>query len=120
MGPFFMIIFASARTPLLGFSACFYSSDITAWGGLHLGKPNQIWISPNRGPPDPDFLHIKKFQMSSLTDNSQKYMLVFRHLGVINSYPRWALVFHETIGNLTKSKSKLTYWLPYRLVVFYF
>ena len=115
MGPFFMIIFASARTPLLGFSACFYSSDITAWGGLHLGKPNQIWISPNRGPPDPDFL-----QMSSLTDNSQKYMLVFRHLGVINSYPRWALVFHETIGNLTKSKSKLTYWLPYRLVVFYF
>ena len=27
-------------------------------GGLHLGKPSQIWISPNRGgPPDPDFLH---------------------------------------------------------------
>ena len=35
-------------------------------GGLHLGKPSQIWISPIRGsggsggPPDPDFLHVNK------------------------------------------------------------
>ena len=34
-------------------------------GGRHLGKPSQIWISPNRGGgsralPDPDFLHVKK------------------------------------------------------------
>ena len=37
-----------------------------AKGGLHLGKPSQIWISPNMGgggstgPPDPDFLHVNQ------------------------------------------------------------
>ena len=36
-----------------------------------------------------------------LTDDGQKYMLAFRHLGLITSCPRWVLVFHEKIGNLT-------------------
>ena len=33
-----------------------------------------------------------------LTEDVQKYVLVFRHLGVITSYPRWALVVHEKTG----------------------
>ena len=37
-----------------------------------------------------------------LTENVQKYVLVFRHLGLITSCPRWALVFHEKIGNNNK------------------
>ena len=36
-----------------------------------------------------------------LTEDVQKYVLVFRHLGLITSYPRWVLVIHEKIGNLT-------------------
>ena len=36
-----------------------------------------------------------------LTDDGQKYMLVFRHLGVITSYPRWALMFLKKTGNLS-------------------
>ena len=36
-----------------------------------------------------------------LTDDGQKYMLAFRHLGLITSCPRWVLAFHEKIGNLT-------------------
>ena len=32
------------------------------------------------------------------TEYVQKYVLVFRHLGLITSCPRWVLVFHEKIG----------------------
>ena len=37
-----------------------------------------------------------------LTEDVQKYVLVFRHLGLITSYPRWVLVFHEKIGKFNK------------------
>ena len=33
------------------------------------------------------------------TENVQKFVLVFRHLGLITSNPRWALVFYEKIRN---------------------
>ena len=39
--------------------------------------------------------------MQPLTENAQEYLLAFRHLGVITSYPRWVLVFYEKIRNLT-------------------
>ena len=35
------------------------------------------------------------------TENVQKFVLVFRHLALITSYPRWALVFLEKTENLT-------------------
>ena len=35
-----------------------------------------------------------------LTDDGQMYMLLFRYLGLVLPYPRWALVFLEKLGNL--------------------
>ena len=39
-------------------------------------------------------------QRDRYTENAQKYVLVFRHLGLITSCPRWVLVFPENMGNL--------------------
>ena len=36
-----------------------------------------------------------------LTDNGQKYILVFRNLGLVTPCPILALVFHEKIGKFT-------------------
>ena len=38
--------------------------------------------------------------MQPLTENAQEYLLVFRHLGLITSCPRWVLVFPGKMGNL--------------------
>ena len=39
------------------------------------------------------------------TENVQKYVLVFRHLGLITSCPRWVLVFYEKIRKQIMMKS---------------
>ena len=46
-------------------------------------------------------LHSNNSSSSSYTEDAQKFLLVFRHIGLITSCPMWVLVFHEKIGNLT-------------------
>ena len=45
---------------------------------------------------------------SPLTDNGQKYILVFRNLGLVTPCPILALVFHEKIGKFTNFVSTKT------------
>ena len=40
--------------------------------------------------------------MQPLTEDAQKCLLAFIHLGVITSYPRRVMVFYEQIRSLTK------------------
>ena len=47
--------------------------------------------------------------MQPLTEDAQEYLLAFRHLGVITSYPRWVLVFYEKIRSLTNVGDKKEY-----------
>ena len=35
--------------------------------------------------------------MQPLTEDAQEYLLAFRHLGMITSYPRWVLVFYKKL-----------------------
>ena len=44
------------------------------------------------------------------TENVQKYVLVFRHLGLITSCPRWVLVFYDKIRKQIISMTHIWYY----------
>jgi hypothetical protein len=46
---------------------------------------------------------IKHMNLLLQLDSSRSTLLVFRHLGLITSCPRWVLVIHEKIGYYNKT-----------------